>query len=198
MTQIIPLKSGGVFEKFTDADGNLLSSINRDGTFSVQGVDFADGTSMSTAASGGVTVVEVTVTPAEFKALGTSPLVLVPGVAGKAICPVSGFLAYSFQYGGTQYVDPSGTGQVAIASGNNFTELLNAGGFWIIPFQGFFDVTTSYMQGVPPIDASGTFPTLNAGAPLCLFSYDGSNAPLDFTTGNTPVKISLAYVLVDQ
>jgi hypothetical protein len=189
-----PLKSGGTFETFRDVDGNLLSSINRDGTISVQGVDFADGSSMGTA----VQTLNVTVTPTQFKALGSSPLVLVPGVAGKAISIVSAFLAYSFQYGGTAYIDPSGTGSVAIASGNDFTALVNAGGFWIIPFAGFFDFTSSYMQAVPPVDTAGTFPTLIVGAPLVLFSYDGSNQPVDFTTGNTPIKISLQYVEVDQ
>ena len=47
------LKEGGKFETFNDVKGNPLVSINRDGTVSAIGIDFADGTKQTTAASGG-------------------------------------------------------------------------------------------------------------------------------------------------
>jgi len=47
------VKEGGSFQTFRDPNGNVLSSINRDGSFLTQEIDFADGTVQSTAAGGG-------------------------------------------------------------------------------------------------------------------------------------------------
>jgi hypothetical protein len=47
------IKEGGSFETFNDPRGNPLTSINRDGTISTLGIDFADGTKQTTAATGG-------------------------------------------------------------------------------------------------------------------------------------------------
>lgn len=53
------VKEGGTFETFRDPNGNVLSSINRDGTVLLQGIDFADGTTQNTAAGGGGAVSSV-------------------------------------------------------------------------------------------------------------------------------------------
>jgi hypothetical protein len=47
------IKEGGSFETFNDPRGNPLISINRDGTISTLGIDFADGTKQITATSSG-------------------------------------------------------------------------------------------------------------------------------------------------
>lgn len=43
------LLRGQTFQTWNDPYGNRLSSINRDGTVSVQGVNFPDGTTLKTA-----------------------------------------------------------------------------------------------------------------------------------------------------
>ena len=43
---------GEAFQVFNDPYGNRLSSINRDGTVSVQGINFPDGTRVKTASEG--------------------------------------------------------------------------------------------------------------------------------------------------
>jgi hypothetical protein len=46
-------KEGGSFETFNDVSGNPLIALNRDGTVTLVGIDFADGTTQKTASSGG-------------------------------------------------------------------------------------------------------------------------------------------------
>jgi hypothetical protein len=53
------IHEGGSFETFNDPGGNPLIAINRDGTVSTLGIDFADGTKQVTAATGSGGVVSV-------------------------------------------------------------------------------------------------------------------------------------------
>jgi hypothetical protein len=176
---------GGSFERWNDPNGNPLAAVNRDGTVLAQGINLP---------SAKIKTASVTLTSAQFKSLGTSPLAIVPGVAGKYLQPISPFLFINFPYGGTPYTDPSTGSNIAIASGNDFTEALNAGGFWIVPFAGYFDAVSSFAISIPPVDISGTFPTENLGAPLLMSSYDSQDAPVDFLGGNTPVTVTFLYM----
>jgi hypothetical protein len=56
------IKEGGSFETFNDPRGNPLIAINRDGTVSVVGVDFADGTVQTSASMPGTGTVTNIVT----------------------------------------------------------------------------------------------------------------------------------------
>ncbi len=49
---VVPIKQGGSFQRFADNDGNALSSINRDGTMTVQAINYADGSQQTTASLG--------------------------------------------------------------------------------------------------------------------------------------------------
>lgn len=53
------VKEGGAFETFRDPNGNVLITLNRDGTVQTAGIDFADGTTQTTAAAGGGAVSSV-------------------------------------------------------------------------------------------------------------------------------------------
>ena len=53
------IKEGGTFETFRDPNGNVLASINRDGSVLAQAIDFGDGTVQTTAAAGGGAVSSV-------------------------------------------------------------------------------------------------------------------------------------------
>jgi hypothetical protein len=53
------IKEGGTFETFRDPNGNVLASINRDGSVLAQAIDFGDGTVQTTAAAGGGAVASV-------------------------------------------------------------------------------------------------------------------------------------------
>lgn len=47
------IKEGGTYLTFRDPNGNVLASINRDGSVLAQAIDFPDGTVQTTAAAGG-------------------------------------------------------------------------------------------------------------------------------------------------
>jgi hypothetical protein len=144
MTAII--NEGGSFVRYTDPNGVPIITINRDGTVSTEGIDFADGTKQTTAASGGgaVTSRTTTLTSAQLLDLANTPIQVVPAPgAGKLIVPISYTIKYNhvttpytIQGGSTmivQYTNGLGLGSNVIA-------------FVANTLNGFFDSSASQVQ----------------------------------------------------
>ena len=93
------------FLQFNDPQGNKLVALQRDGSVFAQAINFADGTSQNTAGGGGVGGIlhcYVVIPAARVLTLGSNPLTIIPGVAGKTILPVS-MQYFQFQNGTTPY-----------------------------------------------------------------------------------------------
>ena len=141
------IKEGGTFETFRDPNGNVLASINRDGSVLAQAIDFGDGTVQTTAAAGGGAVASV------FGRTGA----VVAATNDYSFSQVSGVLALS------QIPTPVHVAQVTLNNaqiltmGSNPTRLLPSNpGRFLAPVTSIWEytiVTTGYVtsSGGPPI-----------------------------------------------
>jgi hypothetical protein len=72
------ITEGGSFVTYTDPNGNKLAAVNRDGSVLAQAVTFSDGTSQTTAASGGTaTALAATVTTPDTVTLSNPGALLI-------------------------------------------------------------------------------------------------------------------------
>lgn len=56
------IQLGGSFERYNDPKGDALIALNRDGTISTYGIDFADGTKQTTAGGGSSNIQSMSLT----------------------------------------------------------------------------------------------------------------------------------------
>jgi hypothetical protein len=157
------------FVKYTDQQGNLLSAIVRDGTIQVQGVEFTDGTTQTTAASGGSQPVSVVnLTAAQILALSTTPVVLVPAPgANQYIAPT--VVIFQFIYGGTPFTGVVGAN---LQVGDPTSVAGNVSWFFLTQV-GLLDQTTSQVS--PAIVENAVIQVANAtNAPLVINSSAAS------------------------
>lgn len=183
------LLSGGEFEIFRDADGNKLSSINRDGTFDTNGINFADGSSLITApVLASLKYFERTLSSAEVLSLGTAIDLITPAVNG-VILPISP-LVLSYKAGTTPYATATVLHlgpKVQINNNFEFTEIIISGGF--------IDASTDQLVWGPPSNwgtlTVGTSADV-VGQPLQVVTTAGG-VPADPTAGDGTLKISFFY-----
>ncbi len=174
------------FETYTDPLGNRIASINRDGTLFTQGIDFADGTSQSTAGGGGVSGIfhfRTTVLAARVATLGTNPLTLLAGIPNSLIVAASPTL-FSIPSGTTPYT--LGTADtIEIDYGTPQTNEFSQANL-----AGFAD------QVPPTLVTSPLFQTQsesNVGQSLVLFTQFSSGGLVNITGGNGNLNIDFFY-----